>query len=208
MVIGTQFFGKVRKVNGQAIATKFVIIGVPLFPVTTMFVVKDMGNTKQGYEIDLNGESVGLGYGRMITFILGLILTLIGSIGIHEERLLVPGMICIGLWGVFQFVLGQPRKEEEAKRLLIGNILGVNAFPEWLPQHVSNALYRQLQALYEQRKDKYGGMTWEQCIKGRRAIQPDYALFFTLAVYRNYFMPGMESEKLLEDVWSMRQTVS
>ncbi|HTF04139.1 MAG TPA: hypothetical protein VK826_08935 [Bacteroidia bacterium] len=205
MVVGTSFFGDVQTVNGQGITTKFFMIGLPLFPLETMFVVQDGGNEKRGFSMDFHTESVALGYGRIISWALGATMLLLGLVLRRElGSLIIPGAIFLALSVFFQFFLGKPKKGDAAKRLFLGQALGVNAFPHWLPYNVAKGFYADLERRYALVQHEYNGLTWQQCIKtGQKAKPGHFAIFFALSTYQEYFLPGAESQEMTYTVWLM-----
>ena len=46
MIIGTMFHGRMKSLNDQWIETKYLIIGIPLIPLSSMFVTKSEGNSR------------------------------------------------------------------------------------------------------------------------------------------------------------------
>jgi hypothetical protein len=188
MVIGTMFLGKVHKVNEQFVTSKFVIIGVPLFPVESMFVIKDLGSQKQGFTCPVNGTSVGIGYGRFFSAVIGFISLLAGFAIAHNPFAMGIGLLLIGLWIWLQFFAGKPSKEDTLKRTMLGIVLGVNAFPEWLPQNVCTRFAGQLQQTYETIRENYGGANWQDIVKQRRKIN-------------QYMLPNPQNDMLLQNCW-------
>lgn len=63
---GTMFLGKVEAIGEESIQTKLFILGVPLLPVSSWFVVREQFRGVQGFEIPLHGRSVGLAHLRMV----------------------------------------------------------------------------------------------------------------------------------------------
>src|SRR3954469_8838429 len=80
--IGTVFTGTVDQVGEESIQTKFFMIGVPLIPMESFFVLRDRGNGVDGFPIPLNGKSVLLAYlrwGAFIAAVIGGIVAMAGS---------------------------------------------------------------------------------------------------------------------------------
>ena len=72
MVIGTVYIGKVDEYEGQAVKTQFLIIGLPVLPIKSVFLVEG----DSGFDVGLSLRSAGLAYMRwwlgIVTFIAGL----------------------------------------------------------------------------------------------------------------------------------------
>jgi len=130
MIIGTMFLGKVKEINKQWIETKFFILGVPLFPTSSMLVTASAHNSRQGISIPLNATSVIAGYARLFTFLAALGLILGGMIEANNTLTLVGVAFAIA-WGYFYFKFGKPSAEEIAERSKLGNAIGIYALPNW-----------------------------------------------------------------------------
>jgi hypothetical protein len=144
IIFGTYFGGKHKMLDGQGFESKFLLLMVPLIPTSTFFVIKSEWNKRNGFEVPVNGTSVGLGYLRFFSLILG-----IAAMGYHmitkddydggkvPELMGLPayvvGLLLFLLWGYAYFVMGKPKPHEITERKRLGNVLGVNALPEWLP---------------------------------------------------------------------------
>jgi hypothetical protein len=206
MTIGVAFYGDVQNVDGQGISTQFFILGVPLVPLKSMFVIEDRGNEKRGFEIDIHGQSTMLGYGRIISFLLGFLFILLGWLLPRECRgLLAPGILFAGAWIFLQFFTGKTSEQDAAKRRMIGKALGVNAFPEWLPRDVIQKSITLLEEKYRTLKE--AGLvqheSWKDFIKSGQPLNPVFMhIIYTLALYHNHLHPGTESALLLEKAWS------
>src|SRR4051812_48307842 len=111
MVIGTAFLGKVKEVNKQWVETKFFILGLPLFPLSSMLVTSSNFRSRQGMHIPLNSTSVIAGYGRLLTFLLGLILFVFGLSNPERDSintiLAVIGAALLALWFFLYFKFGK-----------------------------------------------------------------------------------------------------
>ncbi|MCB9592543.1 MAG: hypothetical protein H6719_07415 [Sandaracinaceae bacterium] len=134
MRIGTMFLGRVDALEGESIQTKFFILGVPLAPMSSYYVIRDLGNGVDGFELPMvHGKSVLLGYLRMLSAI-GAVL---GGVFAYIERgdsvgLWVACVVCTALWAASMFVLGGITPEEKAQRLALRRWAGVGAPPELL----------------------------------------------------------------------------
>ena len=205
MTIGVSFYGDVQEVDGQCISTQFFILGGPLFPIKSMFVVEDGGNKKRGFEIDIHGQSTLLGYARIYSFLLGLLFIVLGWLLPREcGQLIIPGIIFAGVWVGVQFFTGKPSEDDKAKRKMIGKALGVNAFPEWLPRDVVqksiSLLEEKYTALYASGLVKHEN--WKEQVKNGGIPNPAFAhIIFTLALYDSYLRPTGESGMLVEKAY-------
>lgn len=146
IIFGSIFGGKVQQVDKQWIETKFFLLMVPLFPTSTMFVTNSEHNRRSGFEISSYGASVGHGYLRFFSLILGIVcfgVSLFGETDIFREFPISPALAgtafaLLYAWSVMNKRYATGEHLLERKRL--GAIVGLNALPEWIPLQVRKQL--------------------------------------------------------------------
>jgi hypothetical protein len=146
IIIGTVFLGKVNKVNDQCIESKFFILGIPLFPISSMYVLSSSYGKRQGFDIPVNGRSVLQGYGLIF-----LPLLFIGTLFLKTEfryesvPLFVLNMLAALFAILFTYLLMVRKNERNSDHLKdrkrLGFALEINALPEMLPNPVFNAYF-------------------------------------------------------------------
>ncbi len=140
MLFGSVFLGKVKELDKQFIETKFVLIGVPLYPANSIFVTHSDYNKRSGFDCIPFKQSILAGYLRIFSFLIGLGLLFAGAIsmsGLENEDsndlyFVIIGIILLLLWAYSFFIFGKPKDDEILRRKRLGNAIGVNALPEWL----------------------------------------------------------------------------
>ena len=147
--IGTVFSGAVDQHGDESIQTKFFMLGVPLIPLESFYVLREEGNGVKGFAIPLHGKSVLLGYARWGTFI-GLVISCVttftrSSYLRSAGDYVMPTLLAIA-WVVTTFVLGRLAPQEKARRSLFKAATGVAAPPEYVPSHVAQGIHESLQA--------------------------------------------------------------
>ena len=145
--IGTVFTGTVDQIGDESIQTKFFMIGVPLIPLESFFVLHDRGNGVDGFPIPLNGKSVVLAYLRWGSFIAAVIAGVMALVTPSYRRGpsdVLPAVIAVVAWGVLTFVMGKPGKESLARRLIFKAATGISATPDLLPSHVASKIHESL----------------------------------------------------------------
>ena len=146
--IGTVFTGTVDQVGEESIQTKFFMIGVPLIPMESFFVLRDRGNGVDGFPIPLNGKSVLLAYLRWGAFIAAIIAGVMAMVTPSYRRgpadFIVAG-IAVVAWGLLTFLAGRPNKASLARRLVFKAATGISATPDLLPSHVASEIHESLQ---------------------------------------------------------------
>ena len=146
--IGTVFTGTVDQVGEESIQTKFFMIGVPLIPMESFFVLRDRGNGVDGFPIPLNGKSVLLAYLRWGAFI-GAVIAGIAAMVTPSYRRGPADFIGLGVmlvaWVLFTFVAGKPGKASMARRLVFKAATGISATPDLLPSHLASEIHESLQ---------------------------------------------------------------
>jgi len=144
IIYGTHFGGKIEKVDEQWIETKYILLMVPLIPMSSMFVTGTEWNSRNGFAISMHGKSVMHGYLRFFTFILSLVFWGVSLFAPGEFHVGIPMPILAGItsliyaWSYFQVKESKGEVYIERKRL--GLIMGLNALPEWLPKSVRTEL--------------------------------------------------------------------
>src|SRR5688572_2159066 len=78
---GTELLGKVDKINNESIQTKFIILGMPLFPIGSFYCLEDPFPGSRLIRIQLNLKSVVLAYLRWWISIPSITLIIIGFAG-------------------------------------------------------------------------------------------------------------------------------
>lgn len=146
--IGTVFTGTVDQVGEESIQTKFFMIGVPLIPMESYFVLRDHGNGVDGFPIPLNGKSVLLAYLRWGAFIAAVIGGIMALVTPEYRRgpadfVLAGGALVA--WVVLTFFAGKPNRAILARRLIFKAATGISATPDLLPAHVASEIHESLQ---------------------------------------------------------------
>jgi hypothetical protein len=209
MVFGTMWLGRTQKIDGQFIITKFLVIGLPIAPMSSFFVTKDKGSEKEGFEMNTHKTSVALGYLRFLSMLVAIFVVLAAlvnwQIGFYwYSNLIWPlaAAAAIGACVWMLFYTGKAKPDDILKRSLIGQTLGVNAYPEWLPHHTARRYNDQMLEKYGHIRSRYGDTEWQHVIRNGKPIQQnDFALLYTLTQYNAWFLPGPDAEMLLKKIW-------
>jgi hypothetical protein len=146
--IGTVFTGTVDQVGEESIQTKFFMIGVPLIPMESYFVLRDHGNGVDGFPIPLNGKSVLLAYlrwGAFIAAVIGGIMAMVTPSYRREPADFVFAAVALAVWIGATFFAGKPNKGTLARRLIFKAATGISATPDLLPSHVATEIHESLQ---------------------------------------------------------------
>src|SRR3990167_4206706 len=146
--IGTVFTGTVEQVGEESIQTKFFMIGVPLIPLESFFVLRDRGNGVDGFPIPLNGKSVLLAYLRWGAFIGAVIAGIMAMVtpSYRREPTEFIGVAVLSVaWVVLTFFAGKPGKAILARRLIFKAATGISATPDLLPSHLASEIHQSLQ---------------------------------------------------------------
>lgn len=146
--IGTVFTGTVDQVGEESIQTKFFMIGVPLIPLESFFVLRDRGNGVDGFPIPLHGKSVVLAYLRWGAFIGAVIAGVMAMVTPSYRRGpvdFIGAAVMVIAWVLLTFVAGKPDKASLARRLIFKAATGISATPELLPAHVASEIHESLQ---------------------------------------------------------------
>ena len=171
------FMGTVDSLAGESIQTKFVVVGLPLFPVSSHYVVQETGRGIRGFEIPLHGKSIGLAYLRTATWIVAAMCALFYFIDTREFGSLLPWAIGAGVLAIVStFVLGRLSAAERFRRATLKVLAGCGAPPAMLPADVRESIRSELLASWAKDND---GRAWDRDIESGKGD----ALLFAVAEY-------------------------
>lgn len=189
--IGTIFTGTVDAVAGESIQTKFFMIGVPLVPMQSYFVLNDRGNGIDGFAIPLSPKSVGLAYLRWSSFIGAIIGGVTAMVAPSYRRgfgdFFVLGLFT-ALWIVSTFVLGRCDGETKTKRMLFKAATGVSALPAMLPFEVAEKIHASL----KEAPPQSGNAAWT----------------FVSASYRAHVERDGQAQRTADDAWAQLKALT
>jgi hypothetical protein len=205
MIVGTIFLGKVKEVNKQWIETKFFILGLPLFPLSSMLVTSSEFRSRQGMPIPLNTTSVIAGYGRLLTFLVGIVLFVFGLSNPENDpfniTLAITGAALLALWFFLFFKFGKATEEESSVRSKIGNAIGVYAMPNWFDFDTSYNCYKDLEFRYF---DRFATKDWKADIEEGHLSAEKLSIIYPLALFNQMIDQSTESERLLHKAEQMQ----
>jgi hypothetical protein len=177
MRIGTMFLGKVDSIGRESVQTKFFILGVPLLPLSSSYVLEERVNGISGFEIPVSGKSVLFGYVRIYSWIGALLCGVFAYIERHHsEDLWVWCGILGAVAAVTTFVLGGLSKQEKLRRSLLLLTTGVGAPPDFLPADLRGSIGVKLNAAWEKENE---GKPWRAAVESG-AAEP---VLFAIAEY-------------------------
>ncbi|MBL8955969.1 MAG: hypothetical protein JNK82_34660 [Myxococcaceae bacterium] len=184
--IGTIFTGTVDRVGEQSVQTKFFMIGVPLVPLESYFVLQEQVNGVSGFVVPLHGKSVGLAYARWGSFIGAVIAGIHAMVTTRSWNRsaadFVPLAVCLVAWAITTFFLGSLGKREKARRSVLRSVTGLAALPSMLPAHVAEEVLKKLEA--------------------QSAGTADPALEFATALYRAHLLHDPAATERAEAAWA------
>lgn len=136
MKIGTFYSGTIAEFNGQSIKSKFVIIGIPLFPISSFYFV----NKTQGMKLPLVGKSARIGMGRTLCTLIASVLFVVLAAFHHYPNigvkiLTIAGTVIFTGIALYSWLSGQNMPEEEKNtRLILEKTITYNMLPSLLPK--------------------------------------------------------------------------
>lgn len=147
MRIGTEFAGKVDAVGPESIQTKFLVVGGPIVPLKSFYVLQETGRGVNGFPIPLHAKSVLFGYLRNWLFIPAFVFLVLGF-AIRDELawMIVPGFVLTAAWLVCWLALGKPSASDRKKRETLGRLVGLRAPPSMVPMDVAQKIVAALRA--------------------------------------------------------------
>ncbi len=158
MRIGTMFLGKVEEFGNESVQTKFFVLGLPLVPMSSHYVVAEEDNGIEGFEIPLHAKSVLLGYLRIFGWIGALLAGVFAYLEHrHATALFIACAVLstVALWTTF--FVGGLSKREILRRMMLKSVTGVGAPPEFLPSDMVANTSDRLLGVWQ---DQHAGKDW------------------------------------------------
>ena len=183
--IGTLFTGTVDRVGEQSVQTKFFMIGVPLIPMESYYVLREEVGGVNGFSIPLNSKSVLLAYARWGSFIAAVIagVMAMATSSYHREAAdFLPAIVFASAWLYFTFFTASPSRRERARRSVLRSVTGLAAPPALLPPHIADEVLKKLEAM--------------------PAGSSDLALEFATSLYRSVLLSDTGAAERAEAAWA------
>lgn len=194
--IGTVSLGRVDAVDGEAVATKFLMVGMPIIPLSSHYFTTPMGIGTvvfggSSFAIRTNAKSVFAGYARMYIFWVAIVLLafLYDNSELDRNEMMVVGPVWL-LWFLSLFVLGRVSSKEKLRRRLLRAATGVGVRAKWLldPNRVLT-VRRQL----EQRWTSQTGTSDWRASLSHGARSGTEALLYSLCEYSGEHQLGQQA---------------
>ena len=207
MTLGTLFLGKVKSLNNQFIETKFFAIGIPIYPVSSIYVTEKNYNQRLGLALPLNKTSVIAGYMRFYIGALAVFCLLEGELLIfamgispvnHTLFILLKYLlvaIFILIWAYFMFYFGKSTKAETDLRNKVGKVTGYYIVPSWFDHGFCLEIYDQYAKRYKEMKPNGD---WRKDISTLSYADNDLSIYYVLSLFNYVTEPNDESYKLFE----------
>lgn len=185
MRIGTIFLGRVDAVDGEAVATKFFMLGIPVVPLASYYFTEPMGLGAflaggKGFEIPTNAKSVLAGYARFGLFTAAAVF----SATSFDERFDLMELATVAplwiLWLLSQFVLGRLSSKERLRRRLLRAGTGVGAPPQWMGLSQASKVKEQLEQRWYKRSRS---ADWRGAVSSGAVPQGAEAVLYSLCEY-------------------------
>ena len=183
--IGTIFTGTVDRVGEQSVQTKFFMIGVPLIPLESFYVLQEQLNGVNGFSIPLNGKSVLMAYARWGSFVGAIIAGISAMVTQRWDRSaadFVPLALLAAAWVYFSFLTTSPGKRERARRSVLKSLTGLACPPSLLPPHIAHEVLEKLEAV--------------------PSTSTDPALEFAVSLYRSELRSDPQAAERAEAAWT------
>jgi hypothetical protein len=159
----TDDYGVVDRLETEAIVTSFYTVVVPIWPDHSAYVIRADDGSEQRIKIPLQLRSVALGYLRVSTWLLALMLVL-PAVMLPQRwlHLLIPGLILTVLAAVLTFVAGRLGEAEQLRRSLLRRVVGFGAPPELLTASVRSEVRTNLELMWRTRAPH---LEWTEAIE-------------------------------------------
>lgn len=201
MRIGIITSGTIHSYKDQSIKTKFLTIGIPLFPTESMYLV---GN-KEGFNLPVNRESAGKGLARITLPILAfLVISLykfLPTEGTIRYWCLAGAIVCAFVAAYHWLTINRLEDEERKTRDVLGRVFEYNMLPSLLPKELQLSFFKRLIDISLR---KYGvDYDWEKAIQGGIfRSREEVELLFAIALYTSTMSP---KEKFVSQYEKMKK---
>jgi hypothetical protein len=120
VIYGTRFYGEVNSYGGQRQLTKFFhMYWVPLVPVSTLWVTRDLDDGYSGHAVAMNARSVVAGYARVWGPIAAICAVISGNIGGYIAAGAL-GALSAWTWSWRAVRAGRERRRSDFHQLAFG----------------------------------------------------------------------------------------
>ena len=181
MLIGTMFLGKVESLGGHSVRTKFFLLGIPLFPIRSMYVISRDGTGFRGVEIPTHGTSVVAAYARLFCVAPAAIGTALAFSG---EASSPAGWALAGIstlvWAGSMWGLGRLSADEKRRREILLQTTGLGLPPNLMSKELRDGTAARLRQRWT---ELTGDQDWRAEVE-RGMAKPDLLpLLYTLCAY-------------------------
>lgn len=175
MRIGTMFFGRVEPIDRECIETKFLVVGVPLLPIESVYLLDE--GSRQGVKLpQVHGTSVLAGYLRLFLGFAWLGCGIWGFVT-GDVAPWVFAVASLAAWIPAMMFMGKLSERERSQRAVLKLLCGMGAPPEILPGDVQDESMRILERVYAKIREEDGldvSASWRELLG--RSIPNDLRL--------------------------------
>ncbi|MFN0250468.1 MAG: hypothetical protein ACKV2T_26545 [Kofleriaceae bacterium] len=151
----TDDFGVVDELESEAIVTSFYKAGLPLWPESSAYVIREKDGSERRIKIPLQTRSVVLGYLRAPLWILGGILVVLAVIlPARYIELLSWAASIAATASLLTFVAGRLPERELLRRSLLRRVVGFGAPPELLTEELRAEVCASLIVMWSARSSR------------------------------------------------------
>ncbi len=199
MYIGNVTVAHLYKLNKQHLAVNFFTIGFPLFPLKSYWVID-----QKAIPVPTQKENTFHCYSRYLFGFAGLGISAVGhnTYGFGENIFLYVLLVGLGVLLIIScayswLAFGSSSEKEFKQRKVFGEVLPINALPQYLPLSLQEQLYQDLENRYAA---KYQTNDWASDINNNNIKKDNFKLLYTLAYYHKTIHPYADAEALFEKI--------
>jgi len=134
--IGKYFTGRVRWLDGQGVETEFLWFFLPVIPMRSLYVIKKCGRQRQGIGINLNVRSI------LKTYLVWWPLPVTAALCLWLQWPMYWLLVSLAFSALILLLGITPQCKQRRIRKVLGQVLGVNAMPQWLDEFNRNHLHQ------------------------------------------------------------------
>ncbi|SHK51707.1 hypothetical protein [Epilithonimonas mollis] len=188
MIFGHFIIKKYRKYKGQGIGTRFVVVGIPLFPVQSFYFLEN----NRSIEIDLHWKHAV----KIYVIVISLIYLLVKGLtrDYYDQSFENSVLYTLIFNALIYFLLDPYTKRDRQIRELLSKAVYINALPKFL----GNEMAYNVQKSFIQ---NYGG-GWKDAIKNNTYQQDELPLLFAIITYEVYLYKSDKNQLLFEKLFT------
>lgn len=195
MIIGHCLIRTYRKFKNQGLGTRFVIVGIPLVPVQSYYILKD---TNQSIEVDLYWKQAVKVYTIMVSVFYLFIKYITGQQHYDDISFQNLFLIVLAINVLVYFLFDVYTLKDRKIRKLLSRSVYINALPKFLGQTVAFDVQKGFISNFQ---SKFG-ISWKELVKNNTFEDKHLPYLFPIVLYELYLYKNKRTRKYFNKIFS------